>query len=235
MRSELTDAQWRRIRRWLPPAAAMGRPRADDRQILNGILWVLRSGARWQDVPRQYGSPTTCWRRLVTWQTTGVWTRIWQALLRSLDTQQRLSWSQAFLDGSFVPAKKGGVESASAIAARARSAHSSSSATAFRWPSAWRRPKTTTCAGPSRLSSRSGSCNRTAAPAPASRSSRRIKAMTAAPCASGCGAEGLGRAFRCGPIRIAGVSAAGPRSRGGWSGSAGAWSAALPGCRLSAA
>ena len=112
MKTELTDAQWRRIRPWVPPPARTGRTRADDRQTLNGILWVLRSGARWQDVPRQYGSPTTCWRRLVTWQTAGVWTRIWQALLKSLDAQDRLRWSQAFLDGSFVPAKKGGVESA---------------------------------------------------------------------------------------------------------------------------
>ena len=108
---ELTDAQWRRIQPLLPRPATTGRPRADDRTTLNGILWVLRTGARWRDVPRQYGSPVTCWRRLVTWQSSGVWTRIWHALLRSLDAQDRLRWSQAFLDGSFVPAKKGGVES----------------------------------------------------------------------------------------------------------------------------
>ena len=112
MHTELTDAQWRRIRPLLPKPAKTGRQRADDRATLNGILWVLRTGARWQDVPRPYGSPTTCWRRLVTWQLTGVWTRIWQTLLRHLDAQARLSWSQAFLDGSFVPAKKGGAESA---------------------------------------------------------------------------------------------------------------------------
>ena len=112
MKTELTDAQWRRLRPWMPPPARTGRTRADDRATLNGILWVLRSGARWQDVPRQYGSPTTCWRRLVTWQTIGVWTRLWQAFLTSLDAQDRLRWSQAFLDGSFVPAKKWGVASA---------------------------------------------------------------------------------------------------------------------------
>ena len=112
MRTELTDAQWRRIRPWVPPPAWTGRTRADDRQTLNGILWVLRSGARWQDVPRQDGSPTTRWRRLVTWQATGVWTRIWQALLKSLDARERLRRSQAFRDGSVVPAKKGGVGSA---------------------------------------------------------------------------------------------------------------------------
>lgn len=134
MSSELTEAQWRRIAPWWPRAAKTGRPRANDRATLNGILWVLRSGARWQDVPRQYGSPTTCWRRLVTWQLIGTWTRIWQALLASLDAQDRLRWSQAFLDGSFVPAKKGGVESASVAAGRARSAPSSSNTRGSPWP-----------------------------------------------------------------------------------------------------
>ena len=105
--TELTDAQWRRIPPFVPRPAKTGRPRADDRQTLNGVLWVLRSGARWQEVPRQYGSPTTGWRRLVTWQTSGVWTRLWQALWKSLDAQDRLRWRQAFLEGSLVPAKGG--------------------------------------------------------------------------------------------------------------------------------
>lgn len=88
----------------------MGRPRRDDRQVLEGILWVLRSGARWQDVPREYGSATTCWRRLRQWEEAGVWEAIWRAVLATLEARQRLNWTQAFLDGSFVPAKKGALE-----------------------------------------------------------------------------------------------------------------------------
>ena len=89
----------------------MGRPRRDDRQVLEGILWVLRSGARWQDVPRVYGSATTCWRRLKQWEEAGVWETIWRAVLATLEARQKLDWAHAFLDGSFVPAKKGALES----------------------------------------------------------------------------------------------------------------------------
>jgi transposase len=89
----------------------MGRPRADDRRVLEGILWVLRSGARWRDVPREYGSPTTCWRRLRQWEEAGVWEALWRVVLSTLEAEEKLDWAQAFLDGSFVPAKKGALES----------------------------------------------------------------------------------------------------------------------------
>lgn len=57
-----TDAQWAIIQPLLPPPARTGRPRADDCKTLEGILFVLRSGCRWQDLPRRYGAPTTVWR-----------------------------------------------------------------------------------------------------------------------------------------------------------------------------
>jgi len=104
---ELTDEQWERIRPLLPPPAPTGRPRADDRKVLNGILYVLRAGCRWKDMPREYGSYVTAWRRLRRWQEEGVCTGIWQAFLSSLVEQRKLEWSRAFLDGRFVPAKRG--------------------------------------------------------------------------------------------------------------------------------
>src|SRR4030065_226859 len=107
MRRELSDAQWQLIEPHLPPKKRVGRPRADDRRTLEGILWVLRSGARWQDLPREFGSPITCWRRLRAWEEAGVWETLWRAILASLEAKQKLDWAQAFLDGSFVPAKKG--------------------------------------------------------------------------------------------------------------------------------
>jgi len=85
----------------------MGRPRANDRQTLNGILYVLRTGCRGEDLPRRYGHPSTCWRRLKRWQEEGVWERLWQRLLQTLDKRGRLEWKRAFLDGSFAPAKRG--------------------------------------------------------------------------------------------------------------------------------
>jgi transposase len=88
----------------------------------NGILWVLRSGARWKDLPPRYGSRSTCHRRLQEWQEQGVWERIWLTFLGELDQQGKLDWSQAFLDGSFVSAKKG--ERILPMAIRARVARS---------------------------------------------------------------------------------------------------------------
>jgi transposase len=104
----LTDKQWGVIQPLLPPPAWTGRPRADDRRTVEGILYVLITGCRWQDLPREYGAPTTVWRRLKRWGETGVWERIWRAALAVLDVQGKLDWSMAFLDGSFVPAKNGG-------------------------------------------------------------------------------------------------------------------------------
>jgi transposase len=91
----------------LPAPKRWGRRRVDDRRTLNGILWVLRSGARWKELPPKYGSRSTCPRRLQGWQEQGVWERIWLTFLGLLDQQGKLAWSQAFLDASFVPAKKG--------------------------------------------------------------------------------------------------------------------------------
>ena len=103
-----TDGQWAIIQPLLPPRAKTGRPRSDDRRTLEGILHVLRSGCRWQDLPRRYGAPTTVWRRLKPWQEDGTWLRLWRTVLGRLDAQGRLDWRYAYLDGSFAPAKKGG-------------------------------------------------------------------------------------------------------------------------------
>ena len=118
MEEELRDEQWALIEPLLPAHKRRGRPRAEDRRTLNGILWILRSGARWKDLPPKYGSRSTCHRRLQEWQEQGVWERIWLAFLGTLDQLGKLDWSQAFLDGSFVPAKKG--EKISPMAIRAK-------------------------------------------------------------------------------------------------------------------
>jgi len=63
MSEEITDSQWALLAPLLPVQKPLGRRRADDRQTLNGILWMLRTGARWQDLPKAYGSDTRCHRR----------------------------------------------------------------------------------------------------------------------------------------------------------------------------
>ena len=107
MDEELGDQQWVLIAPLLPKPKGRGRPRAEDRRTLNGILWVLRSGARWKDLPPKYGSRSTCHRRLQEWQDQGVWEQIRLKFLSTLDSQAKLDGSRAFLDGSFVPGKKG--------------------------------------------------------------------------------------------------------------------------------
>jgi transposase len=73
MEGELQEEQWALIAPLLPPPKARGRPWADDRRTINGILWVLRSGAPWKDLPPKYGSRSTCHRQLQEWQDQGVW------------------------------------------------------------------------------------------------------------------------------------------------------------------
>ena len=143
--AELTDERWERIKPHLPPEPRSrkgGRPRADDRGCLEGVLWVLRSGARWKDLPRDprhgFPSPSTCWRRLCRWERAGVWLRLWRAFLDELDEAGRLDWSECFADATFAPAKKGANASERPGGARGRSS--------WWWPTAraspWHSPST---------------------------------------------------------------------------------------------
>ncbi len=132
----LSDAQWEKVRPLLPPAgnrARGGRPCREDRKVLEGILWILRSGARWQDMPEEFPSPTTCWRRLRQWEQQGIWLKIWRAFLAELNERQQVKRSEAFLDGSFAPAKKGAGESEKPSGARGRSGWWWSTARVFLW------------------------------------------------------------------------------------------------------
>ena len=119
-RHDITDEQWAVIEPLIPKQnPGPGRKRNPDRHTLNGILYVLKTGCPWEDVPRAYGSPATCWRRFSAWSAEGTWERIWRTLLSRLDAQGTLEWAQAFLDGSFVPANKGELGSAKRRSARA--------------------------------------------------------------------------------------------------------------------
>ncbi len=84
MRYELTDFEWAAIRPFLPNKPR-GIPRVDDRRVLNGIFWVLRSGAPWRDLPETYGPRTTCYNRFVRWRQAGIWDRIMDALAAGHD------------------------------------------------------------------------------------------------------------------------------------------------------
>ena len=85
MRYELTDYEWASIRPMLPNKPR-GVPRVNDRRVLNGIFWVLRSGAPWRDLPENFGPYTTCYNRFVRWRSAGVWDQLMSALTADHDT-----------------------------------------------------------------------------------------------------------------------------------------------------
>ena len=121
----LTDGQWRKIEPLIPkkPVGRKGgRPRTDDRLVFEGILWILRTGARWKDLPERHPNPSTCWRRLREWYEEDVLKDMWRAFLSELDHEGILDWDEVFVDASFFPAKKGALESGKPSRERDRSA-----------------------------------------------------------------------------------------------------------------
>jgi transposase len=124
-REELNDKQWEIIEPLIPAVPTRedgkGRPRKDDRQVLNGILWILRSGARWQDMPPRFPSYQTCHRRFQEWVSAGVLRQILEALAEDLRSRGKLDLSECFIEATFIVAKKGALASARPSGARVRS------------------------------------------------------------------------------------------------------------------
>jgi transposase len=107
MEGDLREDQWELMAPQLPTHNTRGRPRADDRRTLNGILWVLHSGARWKDLPKEYGSRSTCHRRFQEWQDQGVWEHIWLTFLRTLDQQGKWTGANLFWTAALYRLKRG--------------------------------------------------------------------------------------------------------------------------------
>ena len=141
----MTDAQWEKVKEQLPPSPPRpkgGRPRADDRKCFEGILWVLWTGAPWSELPKEYASPSTCWRRLQEWEENGVLLELWRAFLSELQDRDKIRWNECFVDGSFAPAKKGVSKWGRPNVAREQSGWYWSMARVLRWEHTWtRRPQ----------------------------------------------------------------------------------------------
>ncbi len=108
--SELTDRQWFLIADLFAnpdPSPAGGRPRVEPRRCFEAIVWVLRSGARWKDLPEKFPSPATCWRRHRDWTEQGLLEEAWRRLLLKLYERGRLQLDQAFVYGAFANANRG--------------------------------------------------------------------------------------------------------------------------------
>jgi transposase len=88
-RYELTDFEWSIIAPLLPNKPR-GVARVDDRKVLNGIYWRLRTGAPWADIPERYGPSTTCYNRFVRWRKMGVWDRIFVAVAAAYEGDMQM-------------------------------------------------------------------------------------------------------------------------------------------------
>ena len=88
-RYEATDEEWERIAHHFKRGngVKMGRPRNDDRQMLNGILWIARSGASWRDLPERYGAWSSVYRRFKEWEESGLFQKIFEELAEEADLQ----------------------------------------------------------------------------------------------------------------------------------------------------
>jgi transposase len=111
----LSEELWKRIEPLLPPPKRRrfrfpGRKPLDDRKVLTGILFVLKSGIPWQALPEELGcgSGMSCWRRLQKWQRAGVWRKLVETLLAELQEAGKIDWSRAVVDSTSVRALEGG-------------------------------------------------------------------------------------------------------------------------------
>jgi transposase len=106
----VTDELWEIVEPLIPEVKRRyrypGRKRTPDRQVLTGILFVLRTGIPWEDLPQEMGcgSGVTCWRRLDEWQRQGVWARLHEVLLARLNAADQIDWQRAAIDSSHLRA-----------------------------------------------------------------------------------------------------------------------------------
>jgi transposase len=119
---DLTDEQWRLLEPLIPEperrADGRGRPRRDARAVLDGILWVMRTGAPWKDLPPRYPPYQTCHRRFQEWVANDTFEVLLAELAKDLRDRGGIDISEGFIDGTFAGAKKGGFASGKPSAAR---------------------------------------------------------------------------------------------------------------------
>lgn len=106
---KLSDEQWEIIKPLLPPQPRTGRRRQHDRQVLNSLVYRLKTGVRYRDIPSSmdYAAKSTVYHWLKRWSEDGVLERTWHKLLSLLEAEGELDLTEGSLDGSFVPSKRG--------------------------------------------------------------------------------------------------------------------------------
>ena len=111
-----------------------GRPWRENREVMNGILWILRSGARWKDLPPRFPPYRTCHRRFRQWVRDGSLRRVLEALAEDWHARGDLDLSECFIDGTFIVAKKRGTELVRLSGAKARNSWWWQTFMVFLWP-----------------------------------------------------------------------------------------------------
>lgn len=136
---KLTDEQWRWIEPLIPKPRVRkdrkGRPSTDRRQLIQGMLWILKTGARWQDLPRDRFPPyQTVHRHYQDWVEKGIFKKILERLVEHLREKGKINLAETFIDASFVEAKKGAKKSAKPSPARELRSWQSATISLFRSP-----------------------------------------------------------------------------------------------------
>jgi transposase len=138
---DLTNEQWKLIEPLIPQPkwhpGGRGRPVREPRETLNGILWVLRTGAPWKDLPDRYPPYQTCHRRFQQWTRSGAFDNILRTLAEHLSENGGMDLSEAFVDASFSSAKKGAKASAKPSVAKDPRSWQLQTALVFLTPSTW--------------------------------------------------------------------------------------------------
>jgi transposase len=137
---DLTDQQWALLEPLFEPkrrSDGRGRPWRDPRDVLNGVLWVLRTGAPWKDLPARYPPYQTCHRRVQQWQRRGVLTDLLECLAEDLRQRSKLDLTEGFIDATFTAAKKGALRSGPPNVGKATKSWQSATALVFLSPCTW--------------------------------------------------------------------------------------------------
>jgi transposase len=104
-RGDLSNEQWERLKPLLPPQKPKtGKPNHHHRQVINGILWILRTGAPWRDLPERYGKWESVATRFYRWQKAEIWHQVLESLQAEADKQGKLDWEVHYVDGSVIRA-----------------------------------------------------------------------------------------------------------------------------------
>lgn len=136
---DLTDAQWAILKPLFQPKRrpdGRGRPWKDARAVLNGVFWILRTGAPWHDLPPRYPPYQACHRRFQQWRRDGLLTGVLTRLAEDLRDRGKLDLSETFIDATFSSAKKGALLSARLAEEKAVKSWRSQTAMVFLSPAA---------------------------------------------------------------------------------------------------